>query len=100
MLLVQKNLQTRSKTNGKAVLKIFDSSIMLKITWSSSKRRIFFMSKMVKWKNIKCDKYPKVCKVTKINGKTIFKYKASDKGRDEDDCVWGIYVSYEGKSYH
>merc|ERR1712072_563551 len=69
------------------------------ITWSSSNEKYPLLYKWSNGKTYKCDGTPDYCKVTNVNGKTVFKYKGSwDKTKNEDDCVWDIYVSYEGKT--
>merc|ERR1712167_51037 len=69
------------------------------ITWSSSNEKYPLLYKWSNGKTYKCDRTPEYCKVTNVNGKTVFKYKGSwDKNKNEDDCLWGIYVSYEGKT--
>merc|ERR1712098_722663 len=66
------------------------------VTWFSTNEKYALLYKWSNGKTYPCRMTPEYCSKTETGGKVIFKHKGKwDQKRDENKCLWGIYVSYE-----
>ena len=74
---------------------------MKELTWKSAGGLKETYPLCYKWKEkiYKCEKYPQYCSNFDRANK-VFKYKDPnyDKEKNEDDCLWGVYVCQKSTS--